>query len=159
MDRLYAPWREPYVKGAKDRSVCVFCSAVKTPEKDQESFVVKRFDTTTLLLNRYPYNTGHLLVIPNEHVAQLSDISQESRTELFEVGHLAIEALKKVQNPQGFNLGINIDRGGGGGIPEHLHLHILPRWRTDTGFLETIAGSTTFSVDLPKFYEEIRKAL
>jgi ATP adenylyltransferase len=155
MEHLYAPWRSPYVKNPKDRSgQCVFCLQIESND-DAKHYIIKRYKHVTLMLNLYPYNAGHLLVVPNEHHGDLNNYDIAVRNELFEVGNQAIEALKKLQNPRGFNMGLNLGNAGGGGIPEHLHLHIIPRWPSDTNFFATIGTTRVVSVDLDECYQQL----
>ena len=126
---------------------------------DEQRFIIKRLRHCFVMLNRFPYNGGHLLVIPYEHRSLLTDFPPEALHELMEVAALATALLTQELGAQGFNLGINV--GGvaaGGSIPEHLHLHVLPRWAGDTGFLTTLADTKPISVDLPELYQRLTKA-
>jgi len=151
MDRLYTPWRYAYVTGAKSDDGCVFCGVLAS-RADAENHVLHRGDHWVVMLNRYPYNNGHLLLVLGRHAPQLSDCTP---TELGEMGRLlaAMErALSESLHPHGFNCGYNGGRSAGAGIPEHLHLHLLPRWNGDTNFMTTV-GQTRV---LPQTLDEVR---
>lgn len=160
--RIYAPWRHDYVNSTtplnKDSYInnCVFCHQFAQQGKDEEFFILKRFPLTAVMLNFYPYNAGHLMVLPLEHQGELLDLPSATRAELMEVTAKSLPLLKEGLNAQGFNIGINLGHAGGGGIPEHLHIHILPRWRGDTNFLEAIGGVKIISSDLHKIYKTLK---
>ena len=153
---LYAPWRQDYVtkKNRSSLDGCLFCNIIAL-EKDDEQFVVKRYKHCVLMLNRFPYATGHLLVVPFRHGSFLSEFDTEIRSDIMEVTTTTTDALNKLMNPQGFNVGYNLGASGGAGIPEHLHQHIIPRWNSDVGFLELIAHTTTVNIDLKEFYNNL----
>jgi len=155
---LYAPWREAWVtrKDRTESSDCIFCT-IPTQNKDEEQFVVKRYKHCILMLNRFPYAAGHLLVIPFKHGARLSDFEPEVLAEIMTVSTQTTIALRKMLNPTGFNIGLNI--GAGASIPDHLHQHIIPRWKTDISFLELIAETTVININLQEFYINLKKAL
>ena len=155
MKRLYAPWRSSYVK-TKDTS-CPFCAAVTTRD-DAQSFVLARFDGVLVMLNRYPYNAGHLLVIPHAHEADLSALTQEVRSQIMEATNRCIQVLQEKLGCKGVNVGFNFGECSGGSIPDHLHMHILPRWQGDTNFLATIGTTKLVSFDLEEMYEKLKDA-
>lgn len=162
-DLLYAPWRHDYInqnRVEKDRMKkmkydCVFCQQLEA-KKDAESLILKRFKNCFVMMNRYPYNVGHLMVLPNEHRADLRDIDKKTRTEIFEVVSISTTVLENVLKAKGFNIGINMGIAGGGGIPSHLHVHILPRWIGDTNFCETIGNVKVLSSDMKKVYNMLK---
>ncbi len=160
MKHLYAPWRESYIR-AKKYTDCVFCiepeESATSAARDAELFILHRYTHCFVMLNRFPYNGGHLLVIPYEHRASLTDCAPEILHEMIEVGTLATAILSKACKAEGFNIGFNL--GGpaaGGSIPEHLHMHVLPRWQGDTGFLTTLADTKPVSVNLPALYDQLK---
>ncbi len=164
MNRLYAPWRSDYTSKtvrAKDpnatKDECVFCF-VSNSKKDSENFILKRGKYNFAVLNRYPYNAGHLMVIPYSHTAQLESLSKAARTELMEMIAHASSVLKKTLNAEGINLGLNQGKAAGAGIPSHLHFHVLPRWMGDTNFLPLLSDTKQVSFDLNKIYKQLKKA-
>lgn len=158
-ERLWAPWRQPYIARAvrpRASSVCLFCSIGKSSQ-DARNLVVTRGRFTFTLLNLFPYNNGHLMVTPYRHVAQMGDLRQEEWLDLFQVADDAMARLKKVLKPHGFNLGINFGRAAGAGIPDHLHLHIVPRWTGDTNFMPICADTKVVSQSLRAAQALLRK--
>ncbi len=163
MKHLYAPWRRSYAYDAeKKRGLqapqCVFCQFASSPEDDEVNFVIKRFKHVFVVLNLYPYNGGHLLVVPYKHTGSLVKLDSKERAELIESSALAMEKLQHQLMPDGFNMGINSGgRAAGGSIPEHLHMHVLPRWDGDTSFLPTLADTKPISENLMLLYKQLKK--
>lgn len=165
MKRLYAPWRHDYVtkssddfkqKGiARDKNECVFCTQFQADD-DEKHFIIKRFKHCAVMMNFYPYNTGHVMVLPFEHVGDLCQLAPEVRSEMMEAVSLSTNILTDVLHCEGFNIGINLGIAGGGGIPSHVHIHILPRWRGDTNFLETLGQTKLVSADLFKTFANLK---
>ena len=151
--RLWAPWREAYFAVTRNPPLkgCLFCR-LKRSKPDKENQILTKGPLGFSLLNRYPYNNGHLMVVPNRHVARLDQLSPEEWVELLRLGTDAVARLEKVMHPHGYNLGINIGRAAGAGIPGHLHLHIVPRWIGDTNFMPTIANTKVISQSLASSY-------
>jgi ATP adenylyltransferase len=163
MDILYAPWRNKYVTQIKkDNSSseegCVFCKKFLIEDKDNQEFILKKTKHAFVILNLYPYNGGHLLIIPIQHVAFLEDLSKEVRSELMELMAASITILDDVLKTEGINAGLNLGRASGAGIPAHLHLHVVPRWFGDTSFITTIGHTKNISVDLEKIYNDLKPA-
>jgi ATP adenylyltransferase len=163
MKKLYAPWRHPYVSNKKKHSNnenlknnCVFCDKFEQ-DNDKENLILKRFDCSIVIMNSYPYNAGHLMVLPTEHKDDLSDVSSPVKAELMDVVTLSKEILQDVLTCEGFNIGINLGSAGGGGIPSHLHIHILPRWSGDTNFLATLGDIKLICSDLNEIYSNLKK--
>ena len=159
MKHLYAPWRGTYTLEAHEQTHlekgCPFC--LRDQKLDKKKYVIKRFEHTIVLLNLYPYNPGHLLIVPIEHVGKLSDLSPQARTELMEVLAKSVTVLEKALGSSGTNVGINLgDEAAGGSIPEHLHVHVVPRWKGDTNFLPVIAGTKQLSQDLNAVYDALK---
>ena len=159
---LYAPWRHDYINRDKKHEAkkklknnCVFCHQLDLGQ-DEKFLILKRFKTCFVAMNKYPYNVGHLMVLPNKHLAELKDLDKKTRAEIFDVVTLAESVLEKALNAQGFNVGINTGIAGGGGIPSHLHVHILPRWIGDTNFFETIGNVKLLSSDMQKVYKKLK---
>ncbi len=164
MKRIYAPWRSPYAESThrtKDEKAsakeCVFCKQLQEKNDDQH-FIIKRFKHNAIILNRYPYNAGHILIIPLAHKATLDTISKATRTELMELLSMSSHLIQKVLDAHGINIGLNIGKAAGAGIPSHLHFHVLPRWSGDTNFLPTLTDTKLISFDLQQVYELLKKA-
>jgi ATP adenylyltransferase len=139
MDRLWAPWRLSYVTAAQlPATDCIFCDASAGREID---LVVLRASHAYVILNLYPYNNGHLMVVPNRHLASLEALTRDEQTELMQLTRLSEMALHEAYRPQGINVGINLGRAAGAGIENHLHIHLVPRWSGDTNFM-TAVGET-----------------
>ncbi len=163
MNILYAPWREEYTtstaQGPKGQETagpedCVFCLRF-SQTNDDENFILARYKYNCIILNRYPYNPGHLLIIPFEHKGNLEDFSVEVQKELIQLVTHSTAILKKELKAQGMNIGMNLGKAAGAGIPAHLHTHVLPRWHGDTNFLPTLAETKQVSSDLGKLFKEI----
>lgn len=134
---------------------CIFC--VKGQErKDKENLVLLRSRWTFVILNAYPYNNGHLMVVPYRHVAHLEGLSREERVEMMEVTTLSVGALKRALKPDGFNVGLNLGKVAGAGIEEHLHIHVVPRWQGDTNFMPVLAETRVLPEYLHATYERLR---
>jgi len=159
MKHLYAPWRHSYVTTKKPKThgpdECVFCENINN-KLDDEGLIVKRFTHCTLMLNLYPYNAGHLLLLPNSHNAELIELKPEVRAELMEATSQSLEVLKKVMKSDGANVGLNVGIAGGGGIPSHLHYHIIPRWTGDTNFLATTGDTKTICTSFEEILDTLR---
>lgn len=137
MDNLWAPWRMTYILNEDKPDGCIFCLACDGKGADDLVLAVR--DNSLAMMNKFPYNNGHLLIAPKRHVAGLDQLSDEESLELLDSVKLAIEALKRQMHPDGFNVGLNLGRVAGAGIEEHLHYHIVPRWNGDTNFM-TVLG-------------------
>ena len=154
MDRLYAPWRRSY--HLKKPNGCVFCKIAKSPEFDDENEVFYRDDICFFVMNRFPYNPGHFMIIPNRHIGNYDDLTDE------EASHIAILAKKGTKilkdfGADGINMGWNIGFDAGAGIPEHIHFHLVPRFKRDTNMMTTIFNTRVYSADFRKVFEEIRE--
>ena len=151
MERLWSPWRLDYVSGTGAAGgECVFCAALTGAETSRpgSSLIVARADTCFVILNLYPYNNGHVMVVPNRHVGSLAEASATELGELMTMAQRAEIALTEAYRPHGMNLGINLGRPAGAGIPGHLHLHVVPRWDGDTNFM-TVVGATRVVPETP----------
>ena len=137
MERLWAPWRLEYVQSADKQDGCIFCRAAES-EDDEEQLVVHRGERAFVLLNKFPYASGHLLVAPYRHGLNFGDLDDDEALEIHHLGTRGLEALRSVYAPEGFNLGWNVGRIAGAGIPEHGHLHVVPRWGGDTNFMPVL---------------------
>jgi ATP adenylyltransferase len=171
-EQLWAPWRLGYILGQKDASQpgnsrdlidgadpeCFLCQSVPAGE-DRQRTVVARGGHTVTLLNRYPYNNGHLLVAPQRHLARLDQLADDVQWEVSQTITRMVDTLEKVMQPQGFNIGLNLGRAAGAGVPGHLHWHIVPRWIGDTNFMPTIAGVHTIPQSLEALYDLLAEEL
>jgi ATP adenylyltransferase len=137
MERLWAPWRLEYIQGADEQEGCIFCRA--RDGSDEESLVVRRGERAFVVLNRYPYAPGHLMVAPNRHEGEFGELDAEEAAEIHRLAASGLGALAQTMRPQGFNLGWNLGRIAGAGIIDHVHLHVVPRWAGDTNFMPVLA--------------------
>jgi ATP adenylyltransferase len=165
-EQLWAPWRLGYILGERNIAEpceardllpgadpdCFLCHAVPGGD-DRQRLIIDRGVHTITLLNRYPYNNGHLLVAPQRHVARLDELGDELQLEVSQAITRMVGVLEKVMGPQGFNIGVNLGRAAGAGLPGHLHWHIVPRWIGDTNFMPTIAGVHTIPQALEALWE------
>jgi len=159
LEILWSPWRAKYIASGSDNSqadTCVFCNISRDPANDEKNFVVYRALHNFVVLNRYPYISGHLLIVPYEHVAELDAAAKETTNELMDLTKQAQTVLRDVYKPAGFNIGMNLGAPAGAGIVGHLHVHILPRWSGDTNFMSTVAQTRVISEDLNTTYEKLR---
>jgi len=141
---LWSPWRMEYVKREKEKG-CIFCNKIDQND-DEKNLILVRKKYSFVIMNLYPYNNGHLMVVPNRHISDYELLNEAERNEIAELTSLSIKIMKKVLNCQGFNIGMNIGSIGGAGIADHLHQHIVPRWQGDTNFMPII-GHTKVVVD------------
>jgi ATP adenylyltransferase len=153
MKRLFSPWRSEYIESFHedtDDKTCVFCNAVNDSPDDPSSLVAFRGNYNFILMNRYPYNNGHLLILPYRHVAKLNDLDENERLEIFYLLEVSVGALEKVLCAQGYNIGMNIGKAAGAGIDDHLHFHIVPRWTGDTNFMPVLNDVKLISEEISK---------
>ena len=158
MKKLYCPWRSKYIEGVKEekgKSECVFCNKIKSQKLD-EHYILYKTKHSVVMLNLYPYNAGHLLIIPVKHCSDISLLSKPSRQDLMEKINECTQILQKSLECQGVNIGINLGKAAGAGIPEHFHIHILPRWEGDTNFMPTLADTKQISCDLNDIYKKLK---
>lgn len=158
MDIKFAPWRMDYILSTKDnKGECVFCRAF-TESPSLDNLVVYRDETTAVMLNRYPYTNGHVLVIPHPHVDTLTGLDDTSRNSLMRVIAFTEALLRRVYNPMGFNVGLNLGEAAGAGIAEHLHFHVVPRWNGDTNFITLFGELRVIPEDLETIFNRLREA-
>jgi ATP adenylyltransferase len=151
MKNLWSPWRSQYIESFKDEQSggkCIFCEAAEKDISDLNNLLVRKSENVIVVMNLYPYNNGHLMVLPKRHVGSLEEINKEESHELIDELMLAEKVLRKIYTPQGFNIGANLGRAGGAGIEDHIHFHILPRWNGDTNFMPVIGEVKVISQDL-----------
>jgi ATP adenylyltransferase len=141
MDYLWTPWRYSYISQVGEPEACVFCAAGNPAADPHVNLVVHRACHNFVILNRFPYTSGHVMVVPYQHLARLEDLNDETLVELVRLTQQSEKILRRVYRPDGINLGMNIGRSAGAGIAGHIHLHALPRWYGDTNFM-TVVGET-----------------
>lgn len=154
--RLWAPFRSAYISsipGEKDQNADPFLAAPE--QSDEDALIIARGKTVYALLNLYPYNAGHLMVVPYRKVAELENLTDEETQELMEFAKLAVRTLKKVSHPEAINVGLNLGKASGGSVGDHLHLHVVPRWAGDSNFMTVIGGTKV----LPQLLRETRELL
>jgi ATP adenylyltransferase len=157
MDYLWTPWRYQYITAPEDPGVCVFCAAGRSAD-DRAHFVVHRGAHNFVILNRYPYTSGHVMVVPYAHIADLEELPDEALSELTALSRDATRRLRQVYRPEGLNLGMNLGKSAGAGIAGHLHMHILPRWTGDTNFMTVVGESRVLPEDLATTWERLKNA-
>src|SRR5689334_6397671 len=148
MDRLWSPWRLAYVTGTSTTSGCIFCDAALAADSDRESLVLARGRHVYVILNLYPYNNGHLMVVPNRHVGSLAAATPDELNEMMRLTRDAEIALTEAYQPQGINVGINLGRPAGAGVLDHVHVHLVPRWNGDTNFMSVVGTTRVLPEDL-----------
>jgi ATP adenylyltransferase len=158
MDYLWTPWRYQYLADAKKDDRCIFCDAIAAND-DAKMLVVFRGTKNYIILNRYPYTTGHVMVVPYAHVADLAAADPEVLSEMMRLAQRLKVALEKTYHPEGYNLGMNLGRAAGAGVTGHLHLHVLPRWSGDSNFMTVVGETRVEPEDLATTYEKLRSAL
>lgn len=147
MEHLWSPWRLEYITGERSSTGCVFCNAQSDPGAD--SLVVFRGATCFVILNLFPYNNGHLMVIPNRHIASLSVASPDELRELMDLTRTCEMALTEAYAPHGLNMGINLGKPAGAGVLDHVHMHVVPRWSGDTNFMTVVGRTRVLAEELP----------
>src|SRR5689334_11885608 len=157
MDHLWSPWRYQYVSKASPAAGCVFCVKA-SEERDRENYVVHRAARNFVILNLYPYSTGHLMIAPYEHLPTLEAAPEATINELMQLTRLAEIHLRAVYRPDGLNLGMNLGESAGAGVPGHIHMHVLPRWAGDTNFMATVAETRVLPESLSATFEKLRRA-
>ena len=157
MDYLWSPWRYRYLTAPKTSEGCVFCR-IAAGNSDEENLIVHRGRDNLIVLNRYPYTSGHLMVVPYAHASELSAIDEAAASEMMALMRLSERHLQAIYRPGGLNLGMNIGESAGAGIAGHIHMHILPRWHGDANFMTTIGETRILPEDLATTWDRLRKA-
>jgi ATP adenylyltransferase len=148
MEKLYAPWRMEFIKSEKPKG-CIFCKhSIRT-----EDLILYDGKTAFVMMNRYPYISGHLMIIPFRHVSQMEDLLPVEKLEIFNLQDIAVRVLKKVMNPDGFNIGMNLGKAAGAGVDDHIHVHVVPRWSGDTNFMSVVGDVRVIPEDIYKTCE------
>src|SRR5512145_2422759 len=156
MNHLWSPWRMEYIENNNKEEGCVFCNA-QSQEDSAQNLIAYRGELSYVILNRYPYTSGHLMVNPFVHVSSLEELDPETRAEMMELTSRCITVLKNVYQPQGFNVGVNMGEAAGAGVLGHVHIHIVPRWRGDTNFMSAIGGTRVLPEALDQTYLRVRE--
>ncbi len=157
MNYLWSPWRMEYILSPKSGEGCIFCEGLKQAD-GPENLIVYRGAHAFVMLNRFPYTSGHLMIVPNEHQPSLELLSAGSRADVMDLSARAIQVLNAVYTPQGYNLGMNIGNAAGAGISEHVHLHVVPRWVGDTNFMSSVSQVRVLPELLEETYRRVRAA-
>lgn len=157
IERLWAPWRMKYIAGAKEPSGCLFCHTTRT-RADRAQLVLARRPHAFAMLNRFPYNPGHLMVAVSRHAAQFEQLTDAERTDLLDLVAMAEQALTRTYRPDGINYGANVGRIAGAGFPGHLHLHLVPRFSGDTNFMPVVGGAKVLPETLAQTWTRLRRA-
>jgi len=162
MKVLFAPWRNEYTESEArtkndgiTKDECVFCHQLRE-NNDEKYYILKRYSHCYVVLNKYPYNAGHILILPLKHVGSLNELSPETRAEIMELTNVCTQAVQDALKCDGVNIGMNLGKAAGAGIPSHLHMHVLPRWTGDTNFMPTLGNTKVISFNLDEIYQKLR---
>ncbi|MDR4509239.1 MAG: HIT domain-containing protein [Candidatus Brocadiaceae bacterium] len=158
MKNLWAPWRVAYIQQSPKENVCFLCESFNN-NHDDKSLIVYRSKESFCILNKYPYNSGHLMVAPNNHKADISELTDHELLEIMKLTAKMKGILTKLMAPEGFNIGINLGKPAGAGLLGHIHVHIVPRWNGDTNFMPVISEAKVISQSLENLYKEFKKQL
>ncbi len=157
MKVMWAPWRIQYIRSPKHDG-CIFCEFPRE-NRDRERLILYRGEHSFIIMNNYPYNPGHVMVAPYRHVGKWEELTEEEILDIMKLSQLSVKIIKKVMNPDGFNIGINIGRVAGAGIDDHVHVHIVPRWAGDTNFMPVVADTKVIPQSLIDTYDELKAAI
>lgn len=158
MERLYSPWRSQYIDGIEQMEGCFLCNAFKSGD-DEKNLVLYRGENAFVILNLFPYNAGHLMVCPNQHIGDFTAIDSKTLFEISTLTQKMVKLLKSILKPDGFNIGYNIGKSAGAGLESHIHNHIVPRWNGDTNFMPVLGQTRVISHDLKEIYLKLRDGL
>ena len=155
MKHIWSPWRMKYIEKNEKEEGCVFCNA-QAKEDGPANLIVFRGQRAFVILNLFPYTSGHVMVIPFEHVSTFEELPSATRAEMMELTSLSMSVLRKVYTPQGFNMGANIGESAGAGVPGHVHIHVVPRWSGDTNFMSTLGETRVLPESIEETYKRVR---
>ncbi|MHB1686123.1 MAG: HIT family protein [Ignavibacteriaceae bacterium] len=161
MEKLWSPWRSQYIDAIKEKhsnNGCFLCEAVNQDVYDMNNFLVHMGNFTFTIINLYPYNNGHLMVVPKRHLSNLTELTEEENKEIMSYLQKAQKALTEVMSPEGFNIGANLGKVSGAGVDDHIHFHIVPRWNGDTNFMPILGEVKIISQDLLLTKEKLLQA-
>ena len=154
MKRIWSPWRMDYIHEEKPEG-CIFCDKPKQ-DRDADNLILLRGEHSYIMLNRYPYNNGHLMIVPYEHVDMPTRLSPEAQMELMTQVNICLEALQDAMHPDGFNVGMNLGAPAGAGIQDHMHVHVVPRWTGDTSFMPVLGDTHVIVQGLEECYRQLK---
>lgn len=154
-NKLWAPWRANFILAEKEKG-CVFCNRIKAKDS-LKNLIVYRGEKCIVILNKFPYNSGHTLIIPNRHIGQLEKLTPIESVEFFKLTQQSVKFIKKIFKPHSLNVGMNLGKSSGAGVPGHLHMHIVPRWIGDTNFMPVIGKTDVISIPLEPVYKALKK--
>lgn len=157
MDYLWSPWRMEYILSPKSGDGCIFCEGLKQAD-GPENLIAYRGSHAFVMLNRFPYTSGHLMIVPYAHQPSLEQLETAARLDLMDLSARAIEVLGTLYKPQGYNLGMNIGSAAGAGVTGHVHLHVVPRWVGDTNFMSSVSGTRVLPELLEETYQRVKEA-
>jgi len=157
MNRIWSPWRMKYIQNNPSPDECPFCAALGNPGT-ADHFMLHKTEKAFVILNRYPYTTGHLLILPVAHKENMTDLDSGTRGEIMELINHALEVLDQIYHPEGYNVGLNMGEAAGAGIPKHLHWHIVPRWVGDTNYMTSVGEVRVLPEALEDTYKKIISA-
>jgi ATP adenylyltransferase len=157
MDYLWTPWRYHYIKSADAATACIFCDKPKEGD-DEKNLIVHRAEHSFIILNAYPYTSGHAMIVPYQHTDELQKLEKPAATELMALAQQMEAMMRKLYRPEGINLGMNIGKAAGAGIAGHLHMHILPRWTADANFVSVIGETRVLPEDLATTWKRMKEA-
>lgn len=158
MEFLFTPWRYKYVSNVDDKKDCIFCKA-NNGDNDRESLIVSRGTHCFVILNLYPYSTGHMMIAPYDHQRSIEDLDDQTLSEMMSMSKKCIGVLRKTFDPEGFNIGINIERVAGAGITSHVHLHVVPRWAGDSNFMPVCGETRILPLSLEEVWSKVKENL
>ncbi|MEE8110662.1 MAG: HIT domain-containing protein [bacterium] len=156
MERLWAPWRMAYIKGEDSEEGCFFCRKLAEDDKDADNYVLHRSELAFVIMNVFPYSNGHLMISPRRHTGDFLDLSEEEAAELMRLTRRCIQVLGETLQPHGFNVGLNLGEAAGAGISDHLHVHLVPRWKGDTNFMPVLADVKVIPDHLTHTYQLLK---
>jgi len=157
MNYLWSPWRMSYIQSPKPQNGCIFCRALEEAD-DQKNLILMRGERNFVILNRYPYTSGHIMIVPMVHLPNLADLDSSTRAELMELAAQFVQVIEDAYHPQGFNVGINIGEAAGAGVSDHVHMHIVPRWLGDTNFMSTLGMTRVLPESLEDTFNRLRES-
>ncbi len=156
MEHIWSPWRYRYIAAADGEEVCVFCRAMASGD-DRASLIVHRGERNFVILNLFPYTSGHLMIVPYEHIASLAGVDEATTAEMMEIAKQSQRAIESEYHPDGLNIGLNLGGAAGAGVADHLHLHVVPRWTGDANFVSIIGETRVLPEELTTTFERLKK--